>query len=124
MGVQKFENPPFLARFPELAKTFALTETGGLTLGCVVLIRMDIAADPHEFPHVLVHELVHVTQWQYLGFNRFIERYVREGVTEAANAEPDRRSMPLEPIAYAIEAEHRAQTLPPGDVVLRVLAQL
>lgn len=63
------------------------------------------------------HELVHVVQWQILGVRGFIERYMREILTNGYNESP------LELMAYSLDSYYSANK-PPLDVVNHVRMNL
>lgn len=69
----------------------------GITLGHLVFLHPRVARDDG----VLLHELVHVRQWQRLGVERFVSEYVG-GVWAHGY-----RHCPLEVEAYDLEASWR-----------------
>jgi hypothetical protein len=72
----------------------------GITYGDTILIAPDVAGEGLTWRRLLFHEMVHVVQYEILGFDPFIDRYLRGWAAVGYRY----RAIPLEEDAYAIEA--------------------
>lgn len=53
--------------------------TGAMTLGNRILVRPDLLSEPGpKMEDLIVHELVHVRQWESQGVMGFLGRYLRQ----------------------------------------------
>ena len=67
---------PAHPRVKQLARQVGLlnTDTGGLTAGYGVIVRLDCA----DNLRLLAHEFVHVAQYERLGKVRFLQEYIQQ----------------------------------------------
>jgi hypothetical protein len=95
-------DPPFVG----LLERFGLSVP---TLSTIAGITLDQVVATREWPStsLLFHELVHVVQFRTLGVCRFSEKYV-EGFLRTGKYE----AIPLEAVAYELEARFVCQTKP------------
>lgn len=84
----------------------------GLTLDNTYYLRPSV----EDNLRIHFHELVHVAQWQHLGVEGFITRYLQE--LQAFGYD----NMPLERMAYDLDAQYAAGG-PIADVLKRVKGQ-
>jgi hypothetical protein len=104
--VRSIANPDFYSFL--LAQSIAIpldfTKMAAITLLDTILVSERQALAAHEDMPLLFHELVHVVQYNVLGLNEFVSRYVRGW---AANRF-QHSQIPLERRAYELEARFRA----------------
>ncbi len=89
-----------------------LGRIAGITYGDTVLIAPHTPANGHPWQRLVFHELVHVVQYDVLGIDGFIDRYLRGWSAGGFRY----RAIPLEEDAYAIEAKFTADRLRPFSV--------
>lgn len=89
-----------------------LGRIAGITYGDTILIAPDAPRDGHPWQRLVFHEMVHVVQYDVLGIDGFIDRYLRGW----AGGGYRYRAIPLEEDAYAIEAMFTADRLSPFSV--------
>jgi hypothetical protein len=92
----------------------------GITCQDTVLVDPRIAPGGSSWRRILFHELVHVVQFELLGVDGFMERYLVGWVRGGCRY----RAIPLEEDAYAIEAmlEDGSRPFPVREEVERRLA--
>jgi len=118
--VDVLENPPFYAELQRALPGIALVDFAGgegITFDDTILVRK--RADPRQLPSILVHELVHVSQYALLGSSAFAERYVRGWTLTGMEYE----SIPLERDAFELQARFDRGE-PPFSIEQAVVAQL
>jgi hypothetical protein len=81
---------------------------GGITLADTIVAARRAPADPPTWMRFLFHELVHVVQFDILGVERFVARYLEEW----ARAGYRYRGIALEAMAYRLDARYAAN---PGE---------
>jgi hypothetical protein len=94
--------PADVARARIVDVPFLTPGVAAMTLGRVILLRRDHAADTA----LVAHELVHVRQWRELGAPRFLWRYLAayfRGRASGLNHQQAYEAIPLE-----VEARHLA----------------
>lgn len=111
--VPALPKPPLVEWGFEEFRSFQEMTTGAVTYGSTYFITPDVASD--EATHF--HELVHVVQWEYIGFDRFVLAYAI-GLLFCGY-----RDSLLEVIAYDHEARFRRGTAP-YDVPSNVMRQI
>jgi hypothetical protein len=84
------------------------THAAGITFGQTFFVRQDAISE-----HLFFHEMVHVLQWQTLGFGRFGLLY-GVGLLEAGY-----RQSPLEAMAYDLTARFDAGESPDAETRIR-----
>jgi hypothetical protein len=82
-----------------------LVGIAGITYGDTILIAPDAPARGLPWRRLLFHELVHVVQYEVLGLEAFLARYLRGWVAAGCRY----RGIPLEADAYALEAKFSAE---------------
>jgi hypothetical protein len=105
--------PPLVEWGFEEFRGFEEMTTGGVTYGSSYFVTPDVAAD--EATHL--HELVHVVQWEFMGFDRFVLTYAM-GMSVC-----EYRNSLLEVIAYDHQARFEKRE-GPYDVPTRVMQQV
>ena len=111
--VPALPKPPLVEWGFEEFRSFQEMTTGAVTYGSTYFITPDVAGD--EATHF--HELVHVVQWEYIGFDRFALTYAL-GLLFCGY-----RDSLLEAIAYDHEARFR-MGVAPYDVPSSVMRQI
>jgi zinc-ribbon domain len=105
--------PPLVEWGFEEFRGFEEMTTGGVTYGSTYFVTLDVAAN--EATHL--HELVHVVQWEFMGFDRFVLTYAL-GMSVCGY-----RNSLLEVIAYDHQARfERGES--PYDVPWSVIQQV
>ena len=99
-----FHDESFLARVRLCRAPLHLGGIAGITYGDTILIAPDAPAEGHPWRRLVFHELVHVVQYEVLGLDAFLARYLGGW----ASAGYRYRGIPLEEDAYAIEAKFSA----------------
>lgn len=84
----------------------------GITYGDTILIAPDAPREGHPWQRLVFHEMVHVVQYDVLGIDGFIDRYLRGWAAGGYRY----RAIPLEEDAYAIEAMYLADSARPFSV--------
>lgn len=78
-----------------------------MTLGSTIFVRPGLEhADPEVLGRLLVHELVHVRQWQQLGRMRFVVRYLGDYLRRRVSGRSHRDAYAA--IRYEVEARRIA----------------
>lgn len=95
-----FFDPQLLARVRICRATLPVPHFAGITYGDTILIAPGAPGSGHAWRRLLFHELVHVVQYEVLGLDGFVNRYLRGW----AAAGYQYRAIALEEDAYAIEA--------------------
>ncbi|HEY9517701.1 MAG TPA: hypothetical protein VIQ98_00485 [Gemmatimonadales bacterium] len=105
-------DPGLLARVRVCRARLPVPRFTGITYGDTILIDPGAPRSGHPWRRLLFHELVHVVQYEVLGLDGFVNRYLRgwaaAGYQYRANA--------LEEDAYAIEAMFTAEPARPFPV--------
>lgn len=89
-----------------------LGRIAGITYGDTILIVPDAPRNGRPWEQLLFHEMVHVVQYDVLGIDGFIDRYLRGWAAGGCRY----RAIPLEEDAYAIEAMFTAGRRRPFSV--------
>ncbi len=102
------EGPPFMVQASALGipQTIDFAEMAGITFDDTILVSQGRPV-PNAMALVF-HELVHVIQYEILGVDEFIRQYV----SGFAAGNFDYYAIPLERMAYELQA--RFEILPPG----------
>jgi hypothetical protein len=115
-------NPAFYDALPQMGLAIPLdfSRMWGLTLiDCILIAESKVGVG--QLPRqLLFHELVHVAQYQLLGVDDFIHRYVRGW---SANGE-DYNRIPVEVQAYTLDQQYAAEPSRPFPVKEVVAATL
>ena len=98
-------DPRLLARVRVCRARLPVPHFAGITYGDTILIDPGAAGSGHPWRRLLFHELVHVVQYEVLGLDRFVNRYLREWAAAGFHY----RAIALEQDAYAIEAMFTAE---------------
>lgn len=104
--VPHIENPPF---YPLLVQNripvIDFARGGGITFIDTILISKEVTLPgPLPFP-LLFHELVHVAQYDLIGVEEFVSRYVRGWFAQGAQY----AAIPIERQAYELQARYEAE---------------
>jgi len=95
-----FHDPGLLARVHLCRVPLHLNRIAGVTYGDVILMDPGAPANGRAWERLVFHELVHVVQYDILGIDGFIDRYLRGWAAGGCRY----MGIPLEKDAYAIEA--------------------
>ncbi|HJR36632.1 MAG TPA: DUF4157 domain-containing protein, partial [Gemmatimonadales bacterium] len=98
-------DPRLLARVRVCRATLPLPHFAGITYGDTILIDPGAAGSGRAWQRLLFHELVHVVQYEVLGLEGFVNRYLRGWAAAGFHY----RAIALEEDAYAIEAMFTAE---------------
>jgi hypothetical protein len=110
-----------LARVRVCRARLPVPHFAGITYGDTILIDPGAPRSGHPWRRLLFHELVHVVQYEVLGLDGFVNRYLRGWAAAGYHY----RAIGLEEDAYAIEAMFTAEPgrpFPVRDEVERRLA--
>jgi hypothetical protein len=95
-----FFDPPLLARVRVCRASLPVPHFAGITYGDTILIDPGAPGSGPAWRRLLFHELVHVVQYEVLGLDGFVNRYLRGWAAAGYRY----RAIALEEDAYAIEA--------------------
>ena len=105
--VPLIENPGFYSELPglDLAESLDLTQAVGIAYRDTILI-----SERHLHPHtpwmpLIFHELVHVAQYDLLGPERFMQRYIHGWAENGFSY----GAIPLESQAYELQARYQSR---------------
>ena len=100
--VSQIENPYFYASFEKVGQPIPLDfrQMRGITFIDTILIAEPKVA-PENWLSLLFHECVHVCQYDILGVDTFIDRYIDGWANNGFNY----ASIPLERVAYDLQRE-------------------
>ena len=117
--VPVINNPPF---FGQLGFSLAIdfTRMEGVTFVDTVALSRTQMGGSVPRPALIFHELVHVVQYSILGLEKFMELYVRG----CAENDFDYFRIPLERMAYALQARYEANASQPFSVIEEVQQQI
>lgn len=103
--VPRINNPPFYSMLPTSGlRLIDFTQIAGITFIDTILIATErIPPGPPPF-HLVFHELVHVVQYDLVGIEEFIKRYVHGWFTHGQ----DYASVPIERQAHELQARYEA----------------
>jgi hypothetical protein len=120
--VANIENPSFYSQLAEQGLSIPLdfSVMSGITYGDTILVARRAPLAGAAWYSVLFHELVHVTQYEVLGIDRFIEEYVAGWAASGFVYE----SIPLERDAYELGAVFDGRPTSVFDVRMEVLSRL
>lgn len=93
-------DPELLARVRVCRAGLPVPHFSGITYGDTILIDPGAPGSGHAWRRLLFHELVHVVQYEVLGLDGFVDRYLRDWAAAGYRY----RAIALEEDAYAIEA--------------------
>ncbi len=117
--VRRLENPGFFAKFEAAGEPLPMDfrQASGLALGDTILM-----VESRVSPGLLFHEMVHVAQDDFLGFDAYMEAYVRGWAAQGF----EYRSIPQEAQAYELAAptERTYDCLRPASTSLVLLFDL
>ena len=113
-------DPLLLARVRLCRATLPVPRFAGITYGDTIVIDPGVPGSGHPWRRLLFHELVHVVQYDVLGFDGFVNRYLREWAAAGYRY----RAIGLEEDAYAIEAMFTADPTRPFPVREEVARRL
>lgn len=98
-------DPGLLARVRVCRARLPVPHFAGITYGDTILIDPGAPGSGHSWRRLLFHELVHVVQYEILGLDGFVNRYLRGWAAAGYRY----RAIALEEDAYAIEAMFTAE---------------
>jgi hypothetical protein len=105
-------DPRLLARVRVCRARLPVPHFAGITYGDTILIDPGAPGTGQPWRRLLFHELVHVVQYEVLGLDGFVNRYLRGWAAAGYRY----RAIALEEDAYAIEARFTAEPERPFPV--------
>ena len=105
-------DPQLLTRVRLCRARLPVRHFAGITYGDTILIARGAPESGHPWRRLLFHELVHVVQYEVLGLDAFVNRYLRDWAAAGYHY----RAIALEEDAYAIEAMFTADPARPIPV--------